>query len=143
VESPEPRAQVGRKDVEGMMHGHAHEPFGSVIMIFCRLKLNRYRRIVNQNPMLANTHHVAIPISRISRTQSLRQGFCLARNACAAIALTFLFWGRPAFAQISSEDAPRPIVAQKQGPPSEQVSSGQIESDLSEGQQSSSVTTSP
>jgi len=37
------------------MHGHAHEPLGSVIMIFCRLNLNRYRRIVNQTLMLPNT----------------------------------------------------------------------------------------
>jgi hypothetical protein len=36
------------------MLGHAHEPLGSVIMIFCRLKLNRYRRIVNQKLMLPN-----------------------------------------------------------------------------------------
>ncbi len=66
----------------------------------------------------------------------------MARNACAVMALAFLFWGNTAFAQISSEDAPRPIVAQKQAPSSEQVSSAQIESDLNEGQQSSSVTTS-
>jgi hypothetical protein len=83
-------------------------------------------------PMLQNTVD----------SQSHRPVFCLARNACAAIALAFLFWASPAFAQISTEDAPRPIVALKQGPSSEQGSSAQIESDLNEGQQSSSVTTS-
>jgi hypothetical protein len=92
--------------------------------------------------MLPNTFHVVVSNSPISRTQSLRQGFCVARNACAAIALAFLFWASPAFAQISTEDAPRPIVAPKQPPSSEQVSSAPIESDLNEGQQSSSVTTS-
>jgi hypothetical protein len=66
----------------------------------------------------------------------------VARNACAVLAIIFLFWASPAFAQISTEDAPRPIVAPKPVPPSEQASSAQMESDLSEGQQSSSVPTS-
>ena len=37
------------------MLGHAHESLGSVIMIFCRLKLNRYWKIVNQTLMLPDT----------------------------------------------------------------------------------------
>lgn len=97
---------------------------------------------MNQNPMLTNTYQVAVSNSPTRRTQSLHQGFCVARNACAAIALAFLFWGNTAFAQNSPENAPRPIVAPKQVSPSEQVSSAQIEFDLNEGQQSSSVTTS-
>jgi hypothetical protein len=75
-------------------------------------------------------------------TQSLHQGFCVARNACAVMALALLFWGNTAFAQISSEDAPRPIVAPKQTAPDEQVSSTQIEADANDQTQSSSVTTS-
>ena len=94
--------------------------------------MNRNREILNQTPMLQNTVN----------SQSYRPVFCLARNACAAIALTFLFWASPAFAQISTEYAPRPIVAPKQVPPSEQASPAQIESDLNEGQQSGSVSTS-
>ena len=75
-------------------------------------------------------------------SQSYSPGFCVARNACVAIALAFRFCASPAYAQNSSEDAPRPIVAQKQAPPTEQVSSAQIESDLNKEQQSSSLTTS-
>jgi hypothetical protein len=97
---------------------------------------------VNHNPMLANTHHVAISNSSISRTQFFRQDFCVARNACAAMALAFLLWGNTAFAQNSSEDAPRPIVATKQVAPDEQVSPTQIEADANDPAQSSSVTTS-
>jgi hypothetical protein len=92
--------------------------------------------------MFPNKFFTTVSNSPISRTQSLRQGFCVARNVCAVLAIIFLFWASPAFAQISTEDAPRPIIAPKQVPPSEQVSSAQIESDLNEGQQSSSVTTS-
>src|SRR5207244_8799837 len=62
-------------------------------------------------------------------SQSYSPSFCVARNACVAIALAFLFCASPAYAQISSEHAPRPIVAQKQAPPSEQVPSAQIEFD--------------
>jgi hypothetical protein len=92
--------------------------------------------------MLPNSFHVVVSNSPIGRTQFLRQGFCVPRNACAMLAIIFLFWASPAFAQISTEDAPGPIVAQKQAPSSEQVSSAQIESDLNEAQQSSSVPTS-
>jgi hypothetical protein len=92
--------------------------------------------------MFPNNFFATVSNSPISRTQSLRQGFCVARNACAVLAIIFLFWASPAFAQISTEDAPRPIIAPKQVLPSEQVSSAHIESDLNEGQQSSSVTTS-
>ncbi len=62
------------------MHGHAHEPLGSVAMIFCRLNLNRHRRIVNQALMLPNTSLVpAQPDERspevaISATQMLLSG---------------------------------------------------------------------
>jgi hypothetical protein len=93
--------------------------------------VNRYRSL-KQTLMLQNTVN----------SQSHRPVFCVARNACAVLAIIFLFWASPAFAQISTGDAPRPIVAPKPVPPSEQASSAQIESDLSEGQQSSSVTTS-
>jgi hypothetical protein len=75
--------------------------------------------------------------------RALAQRHCnLVLVARAAIALAFLFWARPTFAQISTEDAPRPIVAQKQAPSSEQVSSLQMESDSNDERQSSSVTTS-
>ena len=97
---------------------------------------------MNQTLMLENTLHVAVSNGPISRAQTLGQCFCVARNACAAIAIIFVFLANPAFAQISSEDAPRPIVPPKQVLPSEEVSSAQVESDLNEGQQSSSVTTS-
>ena len=73
---------------------------------------------------------------------SLHQRLCLARNACAVMALAFLFWGNTAFAQISSEDAPRPIVAPKQTAPDERVSSTQIEADANDQAQSSSLATS-
>jgi hypothetical protein len=59
------------------MHGHAHEPLGSVAMIFCRLNLNRHRRIVNQTLMLPNTslvpaqHDERSPEVDISATQML------------------------------------------------------------------------
>jgi hypothetical protein len=68
--------------------------------------------------------------------------FCIARRACAAIALAFLFWGNMAFAQNSSEDAPRPIVAPKQVAPGEQVSTTQLEADANDLAQSSNVSTS-
>ena len=97
---------------------------------------------MNQNPMLPNTYHVAVSNSPTRRTQSVHRGFCVARNACAVMALAFLFWGNTAFAQISSEDAPRPIVAAKQTAPDEQVSSTQIEADANDQAQSSSVPTS-
>jgi hypothetical protein len=81
-------------------------------------------------------------LQNIVNTQSHKPVFCVARNACAAIALAFLFWASPAFAQISTEDAPRPIVAPKQVAPGEQVASAQIEADANDQAQSSSVTTS-
>jgi hypothetical protein len=68
------------------MHGHAQEPLRSVIMIFCRLKLNRYRRIVNQTLMLPNTflvhgqHDERSPEVNIRATQVLLAmvtGLCL------------------------------------------------------------------
>jgi hypothetical protein len=46
----------------------------------------------------------------------------LARNACAAIALGLQLWPTTAFAQSSSEDAARPIVALKQTSQSEPAS---------------------
>jgi hypothetical protein len=92
--------------------------------------------------MLPKTFHFAVSNHPISRTQSLRQGFSVARNACAVLVIIFLFSRNTAFAQVSSEDAPRPIVAPKQVAPEEEVSSVQIESDLNQGQQSTSVTTS-
>src|SRR5713226_5136162 len=133
--------QVGRKVIKDVMPGHAHETAGSASMIFYRLNLNRYRRIVNQTLMLPKTFLAAVSNSPVSRSLSLRQGFCLARNACAAIALAFLFWASPAFAQSSSEDAPRPIVAAKQALLGEPVSSPQQEPDPNSQPQSSSVPT--
>jgi len=68
------------------MHGYAHEPLGSRIMVFCRLKLNRYRRIVNQTLMLPNAflvparHHERSPEINISATQvllAMATGLCL------------------------------------------------------------------
>ena len=75
-------------------------------------------------------------------SQSHRSVFCLAWNASAVLAIIFLSWASLAFAQTSTEDAPRPIVAPKQVLSSEQAPFVQIESDLNEGQQSSSATTS-
>jgi hypothetical protein len=68
------------------MHGHAHEPLGSVIVVFCRLNLNRYRRIVNQTLMLPNAFLVPVrhdersPEVNISATQvllAMATGLCL------------------------------------------------------------------
>ena len=92
--------------------------------------------------MLQNTVHVAVSNSPVGRAQSHSLGFCVARNVSATIALAFLFWSNTAFAQISSADVPRPIIAPKQVPPSEQESSMQMESDSNDEEQSSSVTTS-
>src|SRR5260370_11670661 len=119
--------QVGRKVIKGVVPSHAHETAGSASRIFYRLNLNRYRRIVNQTLMLPNTFLAAVSNSPVSRSLSLRQGSCRARNACAAIALAFLFWASPAFAQSSFEDAPRPIVPPKQPLLDEPLSSPQQE----------------
>jgi hypothetical protein len=56
---------------------------------------------------------------------SLRKAFCLARNACAAIALGLLLWPTTTFTQSSSEDAARSIVVLKQASQSEPASSPQ------------------
>jgi hypothetical protein len=70
-----------------MMQGHAHEPLGSVIMIFCRLNLNRYRRIVNQTLMVLNTSLVPaqhdersseVNISGAEALLAMATGLCLA-----------------------------------------------------------------
>jgi hypothetical protein len=70
-----------------MMLGDAHEPLESVSMIFCRLNLNRYRKIVNQTLMLPNTflaaarHDERSPEVNISATQvllAMATGLCLA-----------------------------------------------------------------
>jgi hypothetical protein len=58
------------------------------------------------------------------------------------IVLALLFWASTAFAQSSIEDAPRPIVAPKQVTPGEPESSPQLESDLNQKPESSSVPTS-
>jgi hypothetical protein len=91
--------------------------------------------------MIPNTF-VGDSNSPIDGNLSLRQGFCLARNACAAAAVALLFWASAVFAQSSAEDAPRPIVVQKQVPLNEPVSSPQMESDSNDQPQSSSVPTS-
>jgi hypothetical protein len=91
--------------------------------------------------MYSNTLLATVSNSPISRSLPPRQGFCLARNARAMITLVFLLWGSTACAQISSEDAPRPIVALKQAPIGEPVSSPQQEADPNAQPQSSSVPT--
>jgi len=97
---------------------------------------------VNQTLMLSNRFLVAVSTSPIRPALSLRQGFCLARNACAASALALLFWTSTASAQSSSEDAPRPIVTPIQASPSGPVSSPRLASDSNKQPQSSSATTS-
>ena len=97
---------------------------------------------MNRTLMLPNTILVAVSNSPISRTLSLLQGFCLARNACAAIAVAILLWATTAFAQSSSGDAPQPIVAPKKAPLSEPASSPQQESDSNKQPQSSGAPTS-
>jgi hypothetical protein len=124
------------------MHGQAHEPAGSAFMIFYRLNLHRNRGIVNQTPMLSDAFLVTVSLHRASRARSLRQGFCLARNACAAIALASLFWASTAFARSLSDDSPQLIVAPIQASPSGPVSSPQLESDSNHQPQSNSVPTS-
>jgi len=104
--------------------------------------LNRCRRIANQRLMLQNTFLVTVSNSPISRTLSLRRGFCLRRNGCAAIAVALLFYASTAFAQTSSEVSPQPIVAPKQAPRSEPVSSPQRKPNPKEQPQSSSAPTS-
>jgi hypothetical protein len=54
---------------------------------------------MNQKLMLPNPFHAAVSNKTISRGLSLRQGFCLARSACAAIGLGLLFWASSTFAQ--------------------------------------------
>jgi hypothetical protein len=91
--------------------------------------------------MFPKTFLVAVSNSPISRSLSLRQGFCLARNGCAAIAVGLLFWASTAFAQTSSEDTPQPIVAPKQAPLSEPVSPPQQEPDSNKQPQSNGADT--
>jgi hypothetical protein len=77
-----------------MMHGHAYEPLGSVIMIFCGLKLNRNTRIVNQTLMLPNTflvptrHDERSPEVDISATQVL---LAMAIGLCLTGTLVWMF----------------------------------------------------
>ena len=76
------------------MRGHAHEPLGSMIMIFCRLNLNRYRRIVNQTLMDPNTsrvpaqHDERSPEVNISGTEVL---LALATGLCLTGPLVWMF----------------------------------------------------
>ena len=76
------------------MRGHAHELLGSVTMIFCRLKLNRYRRIVNQTLMVPNTflvggqHDERSPEVNISATQVL---LAVATGLCVTGPLVWMF----------------------------------------------------
>jgi hypothetical protein len=97
---------------------------------------------VNPILMLSNAFLAGVANRPIRSFLSLRQGFCLARNACAAIALGLLFWPNTAVAQFSAEDSPRPIVAPKQAPLSDRVSPPQLDSDSNEEPQSNSVPTS-
>jgi hypothetical protein len=93
--------------------------------------------LVHTNPSV-----VTILNGYISCSLSLRTISRLARNACAAIALTFLFWANTAYARSSYEDLPEPIFAPI--PPSLSLppSSPQQDSDSDEPSRSSSVTTS-
>jgi len=76
------------------MYGNAHEPLGSVIMIFCRFKLNRYRRIVNQTLMLPSTfllpaqHDERSPEVNISAIQVL---LAMATGLCLTGPLVWMF----------------------------------------------------
>ena len=76
------------------MLGHAREPLESVSMIFCRLNLNRYRKIVNQTFMLPNTflaparHDERSPAVNISATQVL---LAMATGLCLAGPLVWMF----------------------------------------------------
>jgi len=90
--------------------------------------------------VLTNTSVVTIFNSPISRSLSLRKLSCLARNACAAIALGFLFWANTASAQSSYEDLPGPIFAPIPLSLTLPVSSPQQGSDSNEQSRSSSVT---
>ena len=94
--------------------------------------------------MLSNTFLTAVSLSRAAHSVSLGESLRFARNACAAIALVFLFWASTASAQSSfeSEDASRPIIVTKQMSPSEQVSLPQLEADSKEQPQSTSPSTS-
>jgi hypothetical protein len=131
------------------MRGHTHRPSkkfsrgpGAVCLHdFSPVNLNRYRSIVNQTIMLPNRFPIAVPFRPVRRPLSLGQGLCLSRNTCAAMVLALLFWAPTAFCETSSEDAPRPIVAPKQLPLSEPVSSAQVEADSKKPPQSSSAST--
>jgi len=76
------------------MHGHAHEPLGSVVIIFRRLNLHRYRRIVNQTLMLPNTslvpaqHDERCPEVNISVTEVL---LAMATGVCLTGPLIWMF----------------------------------------------------
>src|SRR5260370_13795444 len=91
--------------------------------------------------MLPNTFLVAVSHRSTSRTISVFQSLCLARNVFAVIALALLFWGSTAFAQILSDDLPRPIAAPKQASQSGSASSPQLESAPNAQPQSRSITT--
>jgi hypothetical protein len=78
----------------------------------------------------------------MSLPRPLCQALFLARRAGAAITLILLFCASTAFAQASSDDAPRPVVAPKQVALGEQVSTTQIEAEPNDQAQSNSVTTS-
>jgi hypothetical protein len=95
---------------------------------------------VNQMLVLSNLSLVLVSASDtpLSRPPFLRQSFCLAWNACAAIAVALLFLANTTVAQTSSEDAPPPMQAS----PSLPVSSPQ-QSDPTEQPHSSSIPTAP
>jgi hypothetical protein len=76
------------------MHGHAYEPLGSAITVFRRLKLNRYRRIVNQTLVLPDTfllparHDERSPEVNISATQVL---LAMVTSLCVMGPLVWMF----------------------------------------------------
>jgi len=82
---------------------------------------------------------VAIVNRSIGRAQSLGTISCLA-NACAAIALGFLFWVNTAYAQSPYDDLPKPIIAPI--PPSRSLPTTSQDSDSNVPLRSSSGTTS-
>jgi hypothetical protein len=75
------------------MHSHARLSL-PVIMIFCRLNLDRYRRTVNQKLMLPNTslvparHYERSPEVNISGTEVL---LAMATGLCLSGPLVWIF----------------------------------------------------
>jgi len=93
--------------------------------------------LIHMNPSVVRISNSSISCSLFHRTLSR-----LARNACAPIALGFLFWANTAYAQSPYEDVPRPIFAPIPPSLSSPPSSPQHGSDSNEHSRSSSEPTS-